>query len=253
MQAQVKKIRVYPVKSFDSIELESARITQAGNIEFDRQFAFKCDDGNYLNAKRYPEILKLRSEFDLANSRIALKTENQSLDFDLRIENRELNEFISEYIHRKVMLYENMNGGFPDDVKRPGPTICSTESFELLSSWFPELSLDNLRRRFRANIELTAPGSNGFWEDEILFKQKPEISFKESKLKLVKPCPRCPVPSRDPDSSERDRTFQINFEKNRKDYRNEENHELFPHYYMFAINTDVIREGRIFSGEEILF
>ncbi|MGD1920092.1 MAG: MOSC domain-containing protein, partial [Pleurocapsa sp.] len=53
--------------------------------------------------------------------------------------------------------------GFPDDTYSPGATIISTATLKEIASWYPELEIDDVRRRFRANIELG--GVPAFWED----------------------------------------------------------------------------------------
>ena len=251
MQAFVNKLIVYPIKSLDGIELPEVELTEYGNLKMDRQFAFKTEEDAFVNAKRFPEILKIRASYDLENSQLSLKDENDSERFDLHLENQMLNEFISDKLGKKIKLHENLKGGFPDDTKRQGPTVCSTQSFKILSEWFPHLTLESLRRRFRANIELNAESSDAFWEDELLFNGKSEISFKNSQIKLVKPCPRCPVPSRDPETAERDNSFQLKFEEFRKSYRQYDQRELYPHYYLYAINTTVLKSGAIEKGEAL--
>jgi len=59
----------------------------------------------------------------------------------------------------------NHQNGFPDDRAAFGPTITSEAQSARNSKWFPGLSLESLRRRFRSNLELA--GGEPFCEDRL--------------------------------------------------------------------------------------
>jgi hypothetical protein len=234
---KLNKIKIYPIKSLDGIEVSTIRVNPSGALKHDRQFALFTKNGKTVNAKKYPEIIQIKANFDIDNLSVKLSVNNSESEFELRNNNALLSEWFSDYFKENVILKENTSTGFPDDTERPGPTICSLESIKLVNKWFPDYSEDNIRRRFRSNLELSQ-NENGFWED-LLLKQSnsPKLRIGQLELNLIKPCPRCPVPSRDPNTSEVHSGFQIDFERNRKNLMPEVDKRFYPHFYMFGINT----------------
>ena len=43
--ARLERIRVYPIKSLDGIDLEAARVLGGGTLERDREFVLRDADG----------------------------------------------------------------------------------------------------------------------------------------------------------------------------------------------------------------
>lgn len=130
--------------------------------------------------------------------------------------------------------------GFPDDLKSSGPTVISSATLAEVASWFPDISVDEIRRRFRANIEIddTPP----FWEDQ-LFAEKGEIlSFHVGKVQFegTYPCQRCPVPTRDAFTGEAYPNFQKIFVEKRKETLPEwAKLSQFNHFYRLSVNTRI--------------
>ncbi len=253
VEAKIKSIYIYPIKSLDGVKIDNIAFNRSGGLKNDRVFALKDFNGEYINAKNYPEIIKLRSDFDLDKGQLYLNNANNEYSFNLFDEIAALEEWFSEYFKKKVKLHRNSEMGYPDDRKRPGPTVYSYQSLELVRSWFPDLSLKELRRRFRGNIELDA-NLKGFWEDELLLSDMKHGLFQLGQIEFqaVKPCPRCPVPTRDSMDGEIYRGFQKNYtEKRKKSVSAVVDKKLFPHYYMFAINTLVSNpeSGNIKCGD----
>ena len=145
--------------------------------------------------------------------------------------------------------------GFPDDGLAPGPTVVSTASLEAVCAWFPGMSLDEARRRFRATLEIDAESnSNGsgavlheklpaFWEDQL---------FGESEINIVRfkigdvafegsnPCARCPVPARESQTGEVNDGFQKRFtDLRRAQLPPWAPAERFDHFYRLSTNTRV--------------
>ena len=92
--------------------------------------------------------------------------------------------------------------GFPDDREAFGPTITSEASLREIQNWFPELTLESLRRRFRTNLELI--GGEPFCEDRFFGAPGELKPFQIGAVKFFghNPCQRCVVPTRDPDSGQ---------------------------------------------------
>ncbi len=252
----IKSIWIYPIKSLDGTEVNESKLNKGGGLVNDRVFALKDLKGEYINAKNKPEIIKIRTKYDLNNQLISLSLGDSDLKFSLEDDKRLIEEWFSDYVNKKVQLDKNENIGFPDDTERSGPTVYSYQSLQLVQSWFPDLSIEEIRRRFRGNIELNAD-KEGFWEDELLNSDKEPGHFQINDLdfKAIKPCPRCPVPSRDSISSEIYSGFQKRFTKMRQEhYAKERDNKLYPHYYMFALNTIVTNpdKGLIKKGANLM-
>jgi hypothetical protein len=241
-QLQIAQIRVYPIKSLDGCDLPIAKITKGGALQFDRMFALKNSDGDIINAKKYPSIQKIRTNFDLESMNMQISLGDLENNFNLVEDVHVIADWFSDYFSEKILLHRNDNIGFPDDPKRPGPTVCSLESIREVCKWFPGLDEEEVRRRFRTNIELTR-GQSPFWEDFLLCSEVTPGNFQlgEVHFEAVKPCPRCPVPSRNSRNAEPLKGFQKTFSERRKSGLSgniDKGH--FPHYYMFAINTRVL-------------
>ncbi|MEZ4690515.1 MAG: MOSC N-terminal beta barrel domain-containing protein [Ignavibacteria bacterium] len=62
MTSTVSKIRIYPVKSLDPVELNEVTISERSLLH-DREFAIFDENGKFVNGKRTPEINKAQSIF----------------------------------------------------------------------------------------------------------------------------------------------------------------------------------------------
>src|SRR5688572_20013976 len=161
---RVANILIYPIKSLDPVAVTAARILPGGALEHDRRFALVDAQGTPLTAKRTPLMHKLRCRFDLNARRLVVAADDQQRAFHLDDERPGLEEWFSQYFSLPLKLIENPDGGFPDDLVSPGPTIVSRASLVAVASWFG-LSLDEVRRRFRPNLEID--GAAPFWEDRL--------------------------------------------------------------------------------------
>ncbi|MDZ7960624.1 MAG: MOSC N-terminal beta barrel domain-containing protein [Aulosira sp. DedQUE10] len=235
------KILLYPIKSFDGVEAENAKVLSSGTLEFDREFAIFDEHGNFVNGKRYAKIHLLRAEFAVLNRTISLQIpgSNSPQVFHLDAERQALEATLSDFLGFTVKLQQNSLQGFPDDTQRLGPTIISTATLTEVASWFPGVSLEQMRRRMRANLEIG--GVPAFWEDQ-LFSQGSDttVSFRVGNVFFVgvQPCQRCVVPTRDPDSGIADAHFQKIFVKQRQaTLPNWVASSQFNHFYKLSVNT----------------
>jgi uncharacterized protein YcbX len=152
-------------------------------------------------------------------------------------------------------VVEQPEGGFPDDTEAPGPTLISTATLAAVAGWFPTLSVESLRRRFRTNLEFTT--AEPFWEDRLFGPAGSLVKFRIGEVTLAgtNPCQRCVVPTRDPETGEIYRRFTPEFSKRRElslpDWAEA---SRFNHYYRLAVNTrgvDCPPNARIRVGDEI--
>ncbi len=238
MTARLARITLFPIKSFDGLDLDRAQVLPSGALDFDRRWAFFDANDRYINGKNRPEILRLRSVLSPDLDRITLQTEPEQR-FSLTNDQPALNHWLSLYLNQPVQLRTDLNTGFPDDPDSPGPTIVSTATLETINRWFPDLTIDEIRRRFRTNLEIE--GVPPFWEDQ-LFAEDPNqtIRFRIGPLSLlgVNPCQRCPVPTRSSLTGEKtDRFQQIFVEKRRETLPDWASKSRFNHYYKLTVNT----------------
>ena len=215
-------IRIFPVKSLDAVSLPSARIV-GGTLENDRRFAIVDSNGRVINAKRTDRIhsMRLPADFDWSRS----------------VFERQLSGHFGFAVH----LEENTEGGFPDDQDASGPTIVSTGTLATVASWFPGLSLEDVRRRFRANLEID--GAPAFWEDQLFGESGSTVAFRVGMATILgtNPCQRCVVPSRDQITGVATPDFQRIFRTRREEtLPSWAPLSRFDHFYRLAVNTRIL-------------
>ncbi|MHC5670944.1 MOSC domain-containing protein [Nostoc sp.] len=236
------KILLYPVKSLDGLEVKNARVLASGALQHDREFAIIDERGRFVNGKRYAKIHLLRAQFALLNRTISLQIPggNSQQIFHLDEERQELEATLSNYFEFAVTLEQNSLMGFPDDTFSLGPTVISTATLAEVASWFPGLSVDEMRRRMRANIEIG--GVPAFWEDQLFSEQGDLVSFRVGDMHLfgVNPCQRCIVPTRDSYLGKAYPNFQKIFATQRQaTLPNWVASSAFNHFYRLSVNTQL--------------
>jgi uncharacterized protein YcbX len=232
----IARIALYPVKAFDAVTVASATVLPSGALAGDRRWAFVDVKDRFVNGKLYPETHRLRTRIDPDASTAVF----DDLHFRLAGDTTALEDWVSERLATTVRLRENPAAGFPDDTDSPGPTLVATATLETVAGWF-ELTLEQARARFRANIEIG--GVPAFWEDAF-YGGTCRIGAAAADeatgvaLIIVNPCARCAVPSRDPRTGEPIVGFQKRFaEQRRATLAPGTDATPFDHYYRLAVNT----------------
>ncbi|MCP2729569.1 MOSC domain-containing protein [Limnofasciculus baicalensis] len=243
-------IYIYPIKSFDAVSVTEANILQSGALANDREFALFDGQGNFVNGKRHTKIHQIRSSFDLSSRSLALSIQGseQKNIFHIDKDRIKLESWLSNYFSFPVKIEQNSILGFPDDTNAPGPTIISTATLELITSWFPGLTVEDIRCRFRANLEIG--GVPPFWEDRLFGKEGELVQFTIGKVVFagVNPCQRCIVPTRDGITGESYQNFQKIFVDKRKETLPDWIvRSRFNHFYRLSVNTRVVesQEGKV--------
>jgi uncharacterized protein len=242
MMPYLAKILLYPVKSLDGIEVENAEILASGALQHDREFAIFDEQGKFVNGKRHAKIHLLRVQFALLNRTISLQIPgaDSQQTFHLDNERQALEATLSNYFEFAVTFRQNSLMGFPDDTRSLGPTIISTATLTEVASWFPGLSVDEMRRRMRANIEID--GVPAFWEDQLFREQGDLVSFRVGNVDFfgANPCQRCIVPTRDSYLGEAYPNFQKIFATQRQaTLPNWVVSSPFNHFYRLSVNTQL--------------
>ena len=277
------RITVYPVKSLDGVDLPAAVMLSCGALENDRRWRLVDMERRVVNAKRLPLVQAIRATFlwseeggeqgiELALDPTAIKCASPSPHARLRqLEPATFPllpgpqgpcAWLSEALGLDVLLEERGDGGFPDDRDAPGATLIATATLEAVGRWFG-LSLEESRRRFRANLE--AGGCDPFWEDTLASpagKPRPPVlrecadgpwadpyadlpppeplafAIGGARLRATNVCRRCAVPTRDSRSGAVSEHFREAFEARRRaSLREDVTASAWNTFYRLAINT----------------
>lgn len=242
----VARINVFPVKSCDGLSCTQAEFAPGGGLRHDRQFALVDSSGRFINAKRTNLIHQLRLQIEPSRREFLVANRNGENELSGRLDEqgRELSDWLSHFFSMDVSIVENDETGFPDDLESPGPTVISSATFQTVADWFG-LPIDNVRQRFRANIEID--GVEPFWEDRLYRADKQPQPFRIGQVLIggTNPCQRCVVPTRDPISGLAvPAGFAQEFAKRREltlpDWAPK---ERFNHFYRLSTNTLRLDKG----------
>lgn len=225
---QVSRILIYPVKALPGVEVVQATLGMHGNLVHDREYALVDSAQNFINGKRNPRIHKLDVSCALEENAVRVsigsgasgETQGETFVLDdsaARAQDRvALEACLTRHFGEPVHIVRNAGSGFPDDGDNPGLTLIADASLAEVASWYPGHTAHDMRRRFRANIEVA--GCPAFWEDQLYGDPGMDIAFRigEARLFGTNPCKRCVVPTRDPATGDELPGFQRTFVQRRK-------------------------------------
>lgn len=236
----VSRLFIYPIKSLDRVEVETATILRSGALKRDREYGI-FDSSGFVNGKRNRKVHAIRSQFDLETNVVSLWLEKEAINkFQIDRDRDKLEHWLSDYFGLKVNIQQNLETGFPDDLVSPGATIISTATLEAIASWYPQLDVTEVRKRFRSNIEIS--GVPAFWEDRLFTTPEETVSFQIGDVRFegVNPCQRCVVIARNSQTGAVYPNFQKTFIGKRKETLPQwSQRSRFNHFYRLAINTRV--------------
>jgi uncharacterized protein len=238
----VAGIFVYPIKSLDGVSVEKATVLESGALKHDREWAIFDEQGNFVNGKRNAKVHLLRSTFSADYQKLSLQIQgtDEKAVFDLYNDRTSLEAWLSHYFGFPVKCMQNTVTGFPDDTNASGPTVISTATIEEVASWFPGVSIDQMRLRLRANIEIG--GVPAFWEDQLFGEAGEIVQFRVGKVLFhgINPCQRCVVITRDSYTAEATPQFQKTFITRRKEFLPSwTTASRFNHFYRLSVNTNL--------------
>ena len=240
IEPYVARLFVYPIKSLDLSECDRVEILASGAIKGDRTWALLDLDNNFVNGKRNHKIHSLRSEFDSKTNNLSLQIEGTEkiARFNLLQQKTELCNWLGQYFGFPITIAQNTTMGFPDDTVSPGATIVSTATLEEIASWYPKLNTNDIRRRFRTNIEIA--GVPAFWEDCLFANADTAVKFKVGEVEFmgINPCQRCVVVTRNPQTGKPYPQFQkIFIDRRQKTLPEWSTRSRFNHFFRLAVNT----------------
>ena len=245
--ASLSRIRVHPIKALDPEERERVRISAVGGLAGDRTYAIVDGDGEYVNGKRTAAVHRLRSSVDLDERTVSVDVEGSSEvgvsgstvapeRFDLGRDRDEFADWLSSYFGLDVAVVAADDGGMTDNRVfgdgPPGVTVVSTATLQEVATWFPDLDVDDVRDRFRTNLEVD--GVEAFWEDGLVADGPQRFRIGDVAFEAVKPVGRCVVPTRDPATGEDTERFRERFVERR------------------AGTLPEVGEGRVFEHANVL-
>ena len=262
--AHVAGLRRYPVKGFDGETVDSVRISDAGTVAGDREFAL-CDPSlvdtenpkhgpdHAYNGKQLPRIHELRTGYHPDEGVLHVTPPEEGvLSFDLPADEAAAESWFAEFFDVDVALLRTQPPAFVD---RPamGPSVISTATLTEVASWFDDLSVENVRRRMRANVEIG--GVPAFWEDRFVGAGSPAFVAGGVRFERAEPCARCVVPMRDPGTGEPLERFREQFlERREATFPEWADRGAFDHLYTLMVITaipEADRGGAVSVGDEV--
>ncbi|MFB6196516.1 MAG: MOSC domain-containing protein [Haloplanus sp.] len=270
--AHIERLRRYPVKGLDGMDVESARVTAAGTIAGDREYAMCAPDADRIetgddmqtlayNGKQTDRIHDVRTAFDPETHVLTVDPkgdgEGERRRFDLGTEagRAAASEWFGDFIGDPVEFRRHEPPAFVD---RPdaGPSVISTATLETVASWFDGMTVEGARRRLRANVEVG--GVPAFWEDRFVGPDAPGFVVHgddEVRFEGAEPCSRCVVPSRDPETGEPLDRFRERFvERREATFPEWADRDAFDHYYTVMLISRVpegFRNRTLRVGDEV--
>jgi hypothetical protein len=251
--ARIARLQWYPIKGFDGVEAETVELSAAGTVAGDREFAL-CDPAagetatvtDAYNGKQIERIHRVRTGLDPTTGALTVAIEGERRQFDLATpEGRAAaNDWFGETFDEPVDLRRRDPPGFVD---RPdaGPSVVSTATLEEVASWFDELTVAGVRRRLRANVEVS--GVPAFWEDRFVGDDAPAFVVGDDDVRFegVEPCVRCVVPTRDPETGDPLPRFRERFvERREATFPPWADRDAFPHWYAVMLVSRVPEASR---------
>jgi uncharacterized protein YcbX len=242
---RLANIRLHPIKALDPASVNEARIGPNGGLELDRVWALYSADGRWVNAKRTAAMHLIRAAYapDLRYVTLTVPGDRRdipAMTFAFPGDTEGAAEWFSMYFEQAIQVRYTPEG-FPDDGLAAGPTIVSTASLAAVCEWFPGITLEEARRRFRTTLEIE--GVPAFWEDQLFGESETSVvRFKvgDAAFEGSNPCARCPVPSRESQTGVASDGFQKRFtDLRRAQLPAWAPAARFDHFYRLATNTRV--------------
>jgi uncharacterized protein YcbX len=189
---RLANIRLHPIKSLDPVFVREARIGPNGGLQLDRAWALFSADGRWVNGKRTPAMHLIRAAYapDVSSVTLSVPGDRRNIPamtFAFPGDMEGASEWFSMYFEQALTV-RYAREGFPDDGLAPGPTIVSTSSLRAVCEWFPGMTLEEARRRFRTTLEID--GANTNWKNaprlvvaQLAASVGPEVEGPKSEVK----------------------------------------------------------------------
>ncbi|MFB6252096.1 MAG: MOSC domain-containing protein [Halobellus sp.] len=236
---RLERLRVYPVKGLDGVDVDAARTLDGGTLAHDREFALLHSSGKVLNGKRTDRVHDLRTDFGPETGAFVVETPAGETERFVLPDDRERAEtWFSEFFEVDLTLERDDSRGFVDR-REMGLSVLSTGSVEEIASWFEGMTPESGRRRMRANVEVS--GVPAFWEDRFVSDEAPRFEIGSVEFEGLDSCGRCIVPARDPETGTETPGFRERFVEQRAETFPEwADPAAFDHHYAAMILARVV-------------
>lgn len=239
MKPVISRIRIYPIKSLDPVELQEAEVG-VHSLRYDREFAMLTHDERFMNGKRSGRVNELKATYDLSNYTVSFSGRNGRpvRSFHLLNDQSEAEKYLSDFFGEPISLVQNERGQLMDIPTASSVTILSEASLQSLHEDFLDRTLEDVRLRFRATIELS--GVDPYWEENLVGEPGVGMRIQVGDVEMigVSPRARCNVPPRDPLTGITDKTFVKRMMKSREKTLPQNSHiPAYGSLYHLTINT----------------
>jgi uncharacterized protein YcbX len=241
MQQFLSRIRIYPIKSLDPVELQEAEVG-IRSLRYDREFAMLTSTGQFMNGKRSGRVNELKATYNIEQYTVNFtpRAGGPVETFHLLHDKKKIETYLQQFFGDPISLIHNTNGQLMDIPGASSVTILSEASLKSLHSNFEDRSLEDLRLRFRATLELA--GVEPYWEENLVGEPGTGMRFLIGDVEMigVSPRARCNVPPRDPLTGVTDKTFVKKMMKSREGSLPTGSHiPAYGSLYHLTINTYV--------------
>ncbi len=235
----LSRIRIYPIKSLDPVELQEAEVG-VHSLRYDREFAMLTPDGRFMNGKRSGRVNELKAVYDLPNYTVAFsdRVGGPVHSFHLLNDKTDIEKYLSNFFGEPISFVQNKQGQLMDIPTASSVTIVSEASLKSLHEEFSDRTLEDVRLRFRATIELG--GVEPYWEENLIGEpgNGTRLAIGDVEMIGVSPRARCNVPPRDPLTGNTDKTFVKRMMKSRESTLPKNSHiREYGSLYHLTINT----------------
>ncbi|WP_436928731.1 MOSC domain-containing protein [Halosimplex halobium] len=243
--ARLERLRVFPVKGLDGIDVETAAVLDGGTLRYDREYALFDADGEVVNGKRTDRVHDLATDFDPETGTLRAEAPDgttRAFELERERERERAAEWFGDFFGMGLTLERDTALGYVDR-REMGPSVVSTATLEAVASWFDDVTVAGARRRLRANVEVS--GVPAFWEDRFVGADAPAFEAGGVRFEGVTPCGRCVVPQRDPDTGDPVPEFRERFvERREATFPERADEAAFDHYYTLMIIASVPESDR---------
>ena len=253
--AHLERLTVYPVKGFDGVDRAAARIVDGGTLAHDREFALFDGDGDVVNGKRTDQVHDVATDYDPETGRLSVSAPGHgaaTFDVDDASGRQRAAAWFGSVFGLDLSLDRDADLGFVDR-RELGPSVVSTATVETVASWFDGVTVESVRRRLRANVEVG--GVPAFWEDRFVGDDAPAFRVGDVRFEGGTPCGRCVVPERDPDTGDPTPGFRERFvERREATFPDFADRSAFDHCYTVMLIASVPtaeRGGTVRVGDEV--
>ncbi|HXD43120.1 MAG TPA: MOSC N-terminal beta barrel domain-containing protein [Ramlibacter sp.] len=230
--ARIARLFVYPVKSCAGVEVAEAVLTETG-LDLDRAWMVVDDQGEFVTQRELPRMALIRPQLKTyevvlrAPGMLALHLAIDAVEQPVQVKlwDQQVKAFdmggvaaqwLSDFLGRKLRLVRfdpddrhlsslEWTGGLevPNQFSDGFPLLVLGEATlaelneKLLASGHGAVGIE----RFRPNIVLAGVEAQ---DEDHLDVLRIGAGSEEVRLRLVKPCPRCPIPNIDPATAQID-------------------------------------------------